>query len=70
MKQTRAEVFATLQSNPRYKQLNKAKDEVNRAISIARAARSTSVKGLRQSFDRIMRDIQKIEDGALKRAGW
>lgn len=69
-KQTRAEVFKTLGTNPRYIQLNKSKDEVNRALSHAKAARSTSAASLETSFNRIMREITKLEDAALKRAGY
>lgn len=68
---TRSEVFADLQSNPAYTQLHKAKDELEKSLKHARAARSATsiVKGLERSFDSLVKRMIKLEDAALKKAG-
>jgi len=70
-KQTRAEVFATLQTNPAYRQLHKAKGELEQSIKHARAARGvpTVLKNLERAFDQLVKRMITIEDAALKRAG-
>jgi hypothetical protein len=68
---TRAEVFQSLEGNPKYQNLHKAKDKLEAALSLAKAARDpVSVKAMGKAFDRVVLQMIKVENAALKKAGF
>jgi len=68
---TRSEVFAGLEHNPKYQNLHKAKDKLEAALTLAKAARDpASVKAMGRAFDRVVAQMIKVENAALKRAGF